>query len=63
VFGTSIAGVGTAGVCGVCAVGAMDVAELGLGPVEGGTLVVLIDGGERVGELDAGRLLAKMITL
>jgi hypothetical protein len=41
----------------------MDVAELGLGPVEGGTLVVLIDGGERAGELDAGRLLAKMITL
>jgi hypothetical protein len=58
-----IAGVGTAGVCGVCAVGEADVAELGLEAVEGGTLVVLIDGGERGGELDAVRLLDRMITL
>jgi hypothetical protein len=41
-----IAGVGTAGVCGVCAVEEAGVAELGLEAVEGGTLVVLIDGGE-----------------
>jgi hypothetical protein len=49
----------------VCVVvGEAEDAELGFDSVEGGTLdAVWIDGGERGGEADAGRLLDRMITL
>lgn len=64
VFGFSIAGVGTREDGAVCEVGEAELAELGFEDVDGGTVgVVWIEGGERGGEADAGRLFDRIITL